>query len=472
MDMPEPIPAPGLARCPGAPSVQDVLAADPDHDRQPAAYRLESYRFLGDKDIPFERYTSPDFFKAEMELMWPRVWQWACREEHIPNPGDYYVYDIGPYSLLITRTESGAIKAYYNACLHRGTKLKPSFTEGYSPELACPFHGWTWNLDGELIKLPCAWDFPHVEAQRDKFRLPEARVGTWGGFVFVNMDENAMPLEEYLAPLPEHAKTAGLEDRYVSLHIQKELPANWKVASEAFLEAYHVLATHPQLIGGTGDINTQYDVFSDHINRLYSLAGVASPNVVGETTEQQILDTIVLGDRQSVGDKLKIKGEESAREVMADFFKEIVKQGGKDIDDRSIAEVIDTLGYFAFPNGHFFLAPSFPIIYRFRPLGMDPTRALFDLLLLAPIPSGGRPAPFEAVRIGIEDSYGIVPGVDPKLAEIYDQDTGNMGWMQEGMGAARKRTATFANYQEVRIRHIHQTLDRYLGLAGTPLAAG
>ena len=228
--------AAGEARCP-APSVQEVVRADGDGEKLPASYRIESYKWRSDADIPFERYTSPEFFKREIDRMWPRTWQWACREEHIPEAGDYYVYDIGPYSWLIVRTASGDIRAYQNACLHRGTKLKPSFTDGWTPKLACPFHGWTWDLDGKLAELPCAWDFPHVA--REKFNLPEARVGVWAGFVFINMDEHAMPLEEYLAPLPAHAAHAELQDRYVALHVQKELPCNWKVASEAFVESYH-----------------------------------------------------------------------------------------------------------------------------------------------------------------------------------------------------------------------------------------
>ena len=452
----------GTARCP-APSVQDVLRSDPDRALQPPSYKLDAYRFLGDGDIPYERYTSPDFFRAEMENMWPRTWQWACREEHIPSPGDYYVYDIGKYSLLITRAEDGSVKAFYNACLHRGTKLKPSFSEGWSPKLACPFHGWTWGLDGALLELPCVWDFPHVD--REKFSLPEARVDTWGGFVFVNMDDDAMPLAEYLAPLPDHAAHAALENRYVALHVQKELPCNWKVASEAFLESYHTPVTHPQLQYASGDLNTQYDIFSDHVNRLFSLAGVASPTVGDDVAQQVILDSMVVGDRSMVGDSLTVPEGGSARTVMADFFKQLLAAGGNDYSGRSTSEVIDTVGYFVFPNGHFFLAPSFPIVYRFRPLGQDPTKALFDLLLLAPLPPGGRPDPYEAVRIGIEESYTSVPGVDPSLGAIFDQDTGNMGWMQEGMGASRKQTATLANYQESRIRHIHQTLDKYLGLS-------
>ena len=83
--------APGIARCPAA-SVQEVIRADGDSDRQPASYKLDAYTFLGDQDIPFERYTSPEFFKREMDRMWPRTWQWACREEHIPSAGDYYEF--------------------------------------------------------------------------------------------------------------------------------------------------------------------------------------------------------------------------------------------------------------------------------------------------------------------------------------------------------------------------------------------
>ncbi|MBI1180992.1 MAG: Rieske 2Fe-2S domain-containing protein [Alphaproteobacteria bacterium] len=459
MNKPFNAPEPGEARCP-APSVQDVLRRDADGP--PPAYTLESYSYLGSEDIPFERYTSRAFFDREMEKMWPHVWQWACREEHIPEVGDYYVYDVGPYSLIVMRTAPDEIKAYYNACLHRGTKLKPSGSAGSSESISCPFHGWTWSLDGELTRLLCEWDFPHVD--KEEFRLPEARVGTWGGFVFVNMDENAPSLEEYLAPLPEHAKRAAFEDRYVSLHVEKELPCNWKVAQEAFMEAYHLLATHPQLLPASGDINTQYDVFSEHVDRLYNLVGSPSPLMEREVSEQEVLDSMVLGDRESLGGKLTVPEGVYARQVMAAYFRDLMQEHcGKDCSDYSTAEMIDTVGYFAFPNGHFFLAISFPIIYRFRPLGMDQTKTLFDLILLSPVPKDGpRPEPYEPYRVKIEESYGVVPGIDPGLAVIYDQDTGNMGWQQEGFGAAKKKRATLGNYQEVRIRNMHRTLDRYL----------
>ena len=125
---------PGEARCPGHPSTKE-----------------DSYQFVGDEDIPYDRYTSEEFANKEEDHLWSKVWQWACREEHIPEPGDYYVYDVGDRSALIVRTEENEIKAYFNSCLHRGTQLKPSNTNGVCKELKCPFHGWTWSLKGEQI---------------------------------------------------------------------------------------------------------------------------------------------------------------------------------------------------------------------------------------------------------------------------------------------------------------------------------
>ena len=108
--------------------VQDIV--DRDGDRPPGSLVALAGGFLGDEDIPFDCYTSREFYDLEMQRMWPRVWQWACREEHIPEIGDYYVYDIGRHSLLVVRTNV-SIKAYFNSCLDRGTRLKPSGT-GFS----------------------------------------------------------------------------------------------------------------------------------------------------------------------------------------------------------------------------------------------------------------------------------------------------------------------------------------------------
>ena len=195
---------PGEARFPG-PSTRDLILSD--GWETPEVLTTETYEYLGSEDIDYAYYTSQDIFDAEMEKVWPKVWQWACREEHIPEPGDYYVYDIGDYSILIARTKSGDIKAYHNACMHRGTQLKPSDSHGQSENFRCPYHGWVWSLEGDLEDLPCEWDFPHVD--REAFSLPEVHVGRWGGFIFINMDDDPMPLEDYVATLRLTPVTEG-----------------------------------------------------------------------------------------------------------------------------------------------------------------------------------------------------------------------------------------------------------------------
>jgi phenylpropionate dioxygenase-like ring-hydroxylating dioxygenase large terminal subunit len=452
-------PKPGMARCPGI-SVQDLLKDDsrpvPDY------LAKQSYEFLGDEDIPFERYTSREFFEREIRDMWPRTWQWACREEHIPEPGDYYVYDFGPYSVIVARSENGDIHAYRNVCMHRGTRLKPSFTCGASTEIRCPYHGWSWNLDGSLKSFPCEWDLPHVD--REKSALTAVRAEMWGGFIFINLDPDAVPLLEYLHPLPDHIDSKVFESRYVAIHVQKELNCNWKIASEAFLEAYHVMETHPQLMRTNGDANTQYDCYGDNINRLINLAGSPSAFLTEKQTEQEVLDMFLIGDRGDVDDKLVVPEGSTARKVMAQFFRESVSDNSDpDLSQLCDSEIVDSIAYYAFPNQQFFSGVSFPICYRFRPLGMNHERSVFDLLMLKTRPQDGSHfETAEAVRIKSEESYTIVPGMDPYIGHVYDQDTSNMESAQLGAMGAAKSGATLTNYQEIRIRHAHRTLMKYL----------
>lgn len=456
---------PGAARCPG-PSVQDIVARDAMP--APAVLRESSYRFLGEEDIGYARYTSRARFEQEMTHLWARTWQWACREEHIPQLGDYYVYEVGSYSVLVVRTGDG-IKAYYNACLHRGTKLRPEEGMGAAHELRCPYHGWTWTLEGALKSVPCAWDFPHVKPEA--YRLPEVRVGLWGGFVFINLAEDAPSLESYLEVLPDHFRDWDLGQRYTELHMGKILPCNWKTGLEAFIESYHVLETHPQLLYGTGDANVQYDVYGEHVTRFYAVGGVNSPHLEKPLGEQELVNTMLIGDRSVVNDELTVGEGETARTVMARFLRKVLgEKYGSDLSAVSDAEMIDTIEYHLFPNMVLFPGVSLPMVYRFRPLKDDPERCLFEILFLRPLPDHGVPPdPPEMVLVGEDASYSVVPGLDPVLARVYDQDTANLRAQQQGFRASKKPGQTLGNYQEVRIRHFERTVDRYLA---RPLAGG
>jgi phenylpropionate dioxygenase-like ring-hydroxylating dioxygenase large terminal subunit len=449
---------PTLERCPGI-SYQDILRRD--GGRIPDVLALESHPPHSDEDIPFERYTSRDFFDREMAKMWRKVWQYACREEHIPEVGDYYVYDIGRHSIIVLRADSG-IKAYHNSCMHRGTKLKPSGAVGWSPAMRCPFHGWEWNLEGRLEKLPCEWDFGH--ADRADLMLRQVRAETWNGFVFINMDREAGSLVDYLEVAPEHFRNWDMSGWYIHAHVQKELPANWKLAKEAFMEAYHTPNAHPELTHVVGDINMQHDVFSDHVSR--DLCPMASPSPLStlNLSEQELLDRMLVSDTTVAAEKAVVPEGRTARWVMARQLREsMLRDHGLDYSSYSDAEMIDSIKYSIFPNLMVYPGVGFRLVQQFRPNGHDPDRSLFDIMIMRPKPQdGSMPDVAEVVRLKEEDSYRTVDALDPFLAEVFDEDTDIMRWQREGMYASEKGAETLARYQEAQIRHLHATLDKYL----------
>ncbi len=444
----------GEARCPG-PTTRDIVQAD--GDRVPKALLTEQYAFLGDADVSYEAYTTASFAQKEVEKLWPKVWQFACRQEEIPSPFDTVSYDIGPYSILIVRQRDSSLKAFINACPHRGMQLQSSETRSSARVIRCPFHGWTFAADGRLLQIPCQWDFPHTDEK--SHALDEVRIETWAGFVFVNLDQDAAPLASYLEVLPEHFREWQMERRHIALHVQKSMPANWKTTLEAFLEAYHVLATHPQGVAVAGDANAQYDVFGAHVSRFYHTVGFPSPHLASTHTQEYILENL---GGAALG--LKIDARNSARAVFADFMRTALgAQMGVDLSSVSISEMIDSIEYFLFPNLCIFPGVGYPMVYRFRPDQDHPDQSLFDLYFLALTPEGQHapPAP-EPIRLSMEQPFALAPGLAAGLAEIYDQDTGNLARLTKGIKASRKTGQTLGNYQEVRIRHMRQTLDKYL----------
>jgi phenylpropionate dioxygenase-like ring-hydroxylating dioxygenase large terminal subunit len=441
--------APGQARCPG-PSYQDIL--DADGDAVPPALRQQSYHYLGNADIGFDRYLDPDFAAREQDKMWNRVWQWACREEHIPGVGDRYVYDIGPYSILIVRGADMEVRAFVNSCPHRGMQFAAEGSTGTRRSfIRCPFHGMSFHLDGALHEIPCRWDFPHV--REDNFHLTPVRCAIWGGFVFINMDDNAPTLHEYLEVMPEHFKLWPMSDRYVALHTEKILPANWKMAMEAFLEAFHVLETHAQAVLTAADANAQYDIFGQNVSRFIHAIGVPSPHLKRQVSEREVFAKLGR-DPDSLPEGTAARAHHAAL-LRAEYSAEF----GTDLSETSTAEMLDSIEYFLFPNAFFFPGINIRLCYRFRPLDVD--HCLHEILVLQPLPQGGeRPPPAKPIRLGVDDSYTSVPGF--VLAEILDQDTDNLKMQQKGARASRKGAQTLGNYQEARIRRMHLTLDSYL----------
>lgn len=458
--LPDPNVAFGDHRCPG-PSYRDLVLRD--ETGVPAQMLESEYRYRGSEPIGYHRYTSKEFAELEFEKVFMRAWQWACREEHIPNEGDYHVYDVGQRSIILVRDPQGKIRAFNNFCLHRGTQLKPSGDQGNANRFTCPYHGWAWSTTGKIASLPCRWDFPHLSD--DDLEMPEIQVDTWGGFVFVNFDPTAGPLRDYLGVLPEHFQGAwDLSKRYVELHIKKRLPCNWKAGMAAFLEAYHVYKTHPQGLRATGDANAQYDVFGEHISRFMHTSGTQSPHIANQQTEQEILD-FLLGRKFSKGTETpKIPEGKTARDVYAQLSKvQLGEKYGADYSDFKVADTVDSIEYFVFPNGFFFPGARIPLTYRFLPNPDNPDECTFDLLFLRPHPADGNiPAPAKVCYLDFKDSYASAPGMDPGLGGVFDQDTDNLAAQTRGFKGSMRTAETLGNYQEIRTRHLHQTIDKYM----------
>ena len=445
---------PRLARSPGI-TYQQLL--DDDTHPVPDVLRLESPRFLGNTDIPIERYTSREWHRAEVDRLWMRVWQFACREEHIPNAGDYIVYDIANLSFIVIRTTTGAIKAYPNACLHRGRKLKDY--DGSCSEIRCAFHGFAWALDGALADVPAPWDFPHVDDRRDDdFHLPECAVGTWAGFVFINPDPNASPLKDFIGEMADQFTVWDLESRYVEAHVTKIIEANWKITQEAFCEAYHVSGTHPQILPYLGDTNSQIDVW-DTFARVLTPGGTPSPLLEQRPTEEEMLRSmldvrvdqeapIALGDGQTA--------RAAAAGAARDRWRPIV---GDRVDEMSDAELMDSLDYTLFPNFHPWGAFN-RIVYRFRPNGDDHRSAIMEVLFLSPF-KGERPPPAKVRALGVDEPWTTATELG-MLAKVFDQDTFNMSKVQRGLETTFKPGITLASYQESKIRWLHEVLGEWV----------
>jgi phenylpropionate dioxygenase-like ring-hydroxylating dioxygenase large terminal subunit len=443
------------------PSVQDIYAQD--SRPAPDVLRFESPPAgLGTEDISVERYFDQGWHNLEMDRVWRKCWQMACRVEELQKPGDHVVYNIGDESLLVTRTSKGEIRAFVNACLHRGVLLRT--TGGCVERFKCPFHGFTWSLEGKLAHIPSQWDFDHVN--REEFSLPEVKVGQWGGFVFVNFDPNCEPLDSYLEILPKHFEQFKLEDRYKAAHVVKVVPCNWKLAQEAFIESFHIPVAHPQTTTYVAWDTTQYDIFPGvrHVNRMLTVEAMPAPSA-GEVETDKTIKHMQRDVAFHARAKIEHGSQADVRNQFADSARDkLSKSAKRDLSGMSNAEVVDVIQYSLFPNlvpwgGH-----GAPICYRFRPYENDPERAVMEIMLLfAKAEDGSHPPPAAPHWLTEEQSWSDAPELG-SAGFVADQDTENLRRIQKGLRATHKPGITLANYQESRIRHFHQTLDKYMGV--------
>lgn len=445
-------------RCPGE-STDEILARD--SRRVPDTILLDSWRDLGSAPIAADRYTSADFFEQEKSQMWAKVWQMVARDDEFPEPGDHVVYNNVGRSWIMIRQTDGSVRAFHNVCLHRGRLLRTQ--SGTASELECPFHGFTWNMDGSLKRVPCEWDFGHLQGQ--DMHLPELRTASFAGFWFATENADAPALDTYLDPLPHIFERWRQDESFTALWVGKVIKANWKVVSEAFMEAWHSVVTHPQILPFTGDANTRYSLWGDHANLALTPFGVLSPHLTDtELGEQDVLDALSGGGsgRLVTGDGMKVPDGQTARKFLADANrKKFLDDMGYDSSDACDSEMLDAFTYNVFPN----LSPwggfGGNIVYRWRPWP-DQNATLMEVRILAR-PAKGEPRPRAAEMRFLSDDEPWTSVTEwGMLGAVFEQDMANLPYVQDGLIASANNRVELGHYQESRIRHFHQTLDKYL----------
>jgi phenylpropionate dioxygenase-like ring-hydroxylating dioxygenase large terminal subunit len=196
------------------------------------------------RTIPFDWYSDPAVLRLERERIFRQTWQYAGRTDQVAEPGAFFTCDLAGIPVVIVRDEQGGLRGFLNVCRHRGSLVCEG--EGKRASLQCPYHAWTYGLDGSLRAAPRSDRVPGFE--KDALGLVPVAVDSWGPFVFVNPDADAEPLAETLAELPELLGASGLDLdslRFLKRASGPEYAANWKVCSENYLECYHCQVAHP-----------------------------------------------------------------------------------------------------------------------------------------------------------------------------------------------------------------------------------
>ncbi len=420
------------------------------------------YRVEVPDRIPKERYFDPDFYQMEADLLWPRVWQMACRLEEIPRVGDFVEYEILDQSVIVVRTENDEVGAFQNSCRHRGVKViegRGSLRSGFT----CPFHGWCYGLDGKNTFVSRAKSFSEHNLEAGEIDLVPVRCELWGGCAWINLDDSAPPLRECIEPFATILDAWKVGSMRTEWWHAFRLPVNWKLAEEAFLEQYHVIETHPELVipkrfapkdPAAFDPTSFVDAELHYLHVMSEgMGGMVHANDVAVAEAQR---------------DIELSGDPS--EAMATWHRTLndavvawhTERGAviPDLNELEAQGINETM-FYAFP--HYFVLPMYSSAssYRFRPLG--PEETLMEIWSLTRYPSGEEPGPPTPPEIWEFND----PGVPP----IPTQDFSNLPRQQKGLHNGGFEYMRLSEGIEGGIANFERTLDGFLaGLSHDQLA--
>ncbi len=421
-----------------------------------AALAKVPHRVTNPELIPTERYFDPGFFELEKKHLWPKVWQMAARLEEIPNVGDYVEYTNLDKSVIVVRAKGG-VKAYLNACRHRGVRLANGPGNCAKNGMVCPFHGWRWNAEGENTFVFGPHIFNEELLDHAEIDLVPVRCEEWGGCAFINLDDNARPLVESLGPIVDRLDARHVGKLKMDWWYATELPTNWKLAMEAFMEGYHVMQTHPQLHWVSPNANARWGPEADGKMRNQDLSGDETWEMTVDFWKSlnsgmggMFHDTELAVIEKYRGEGFKGTGEEAFMafygRAMTEVRDDALARGADMFDIPKVTQEVEMNAVeFMFP--HYFLLPSMGAMasYRCRPL--TPETCYFEIWSMVIRPDGEEyDTPTRAT---------FLPYDSPDYPEIPRQDYSNLPLQQLGlhnmkeMRLSRDWEGLISNYQRL-----------------------
>lgn len=429
--------------------------------------------------FPPEAYISKDYARAEQDKLWRKVWQQAGRLEDIPKVGNFITYEIMDDSVIIIRTAEDTIKAFHNVCSHRGRRLIDTpegarNASGFRAQFVCPFHGWRFNTDGKNADIQYEEDWQGALTEDLKGLSEVKTVGTWGGWIWVNLDPDCEPLAEFLGVLPHMLDPFELQNMRPRWRKWGIFDCNWKVAMEAFNETYHVQTTHPEF--------TQYGTFRGwaRVQGRHSHIGYDTPKGMDENQSAKLRVGTTADPRKSTADLQNYtwtKANTNTTQTLVDAANRLVDelpegtpagevlvhwltQARKDDEARGVfwpkvdpAHVGKSgTAWQIFPNFQIGHAVNNALCYSARPYGDDPDKCIFEAVVYELFPEGEEP----------KAEWEFSPATEEDWCYVLSQDFSNMAAMQKGMKSMGFSGPKPNPYMERSTANLHFNLSQYM----------
>jgi phenylpropionate dioxygenase-like ring-hydroxylating dioxygenase large terminal subunit len=434
--------------------------------------------------IGVEAYTSEAYARAERDKLWRKVWQQVGRIEELPEVGDYLTYEILDDSIIVTRAATDTLKAFHNVCMHRGRRLVETApgarnATGKKRTFVCGFHGWRYDLDGQCTHVPHKDDWQGA-LTAENTHLSEVKIDTWGGWIWINMDPNCEPLQDYLEPAAGLLAPFQLHNMRYRWRKWGIFDCNWKVALEAFNETYHVQTTHPEF-NKFGEFRGWARAQGRHSNIGYDAPKSMDENQQAKlrigtgadprksTAEMQVYTWNKANTNTTqtlVNAALRLVDDLPEGTPPGDVLQHWLASARRDDAERGVVwPVVEPAqvgksgtAWQVFPNFQIGHAVNNMLCYSARPFGYDPDKCIFEAAVYELFPAGQEPA----------TEWVFSPPTEEAWCYVLGQDFTNMAAVQQGLKSLGFPGARPNPYMERSTANLHRNLAKYMGI-GAPV---